>query len=315
MESLATLVEIISKAGFEVRIGSLLPGLEAPTEIEVPSGRKVLLEPLIRSGTRVGVEGFDPCLVLLNNDLSDGHPEQLIGIEQAIIPPLALGWSNRLKSGHFAHFHDVAESFSELVGIDSWLISPLFRNCGEINFMKREGEDCLMKNAKALFTAIKLKYDEYGLTDKPFIVVKADAGTYGMGVMTVESPEQLLELNRKQRTRMSSAKGGQEVSRVILQEGVYTYETWGAEASVAEPVIYMIDHFVVGGFYRVHKGRSVKENLNAPGMHFEPLAFVESCNTPDSNEDPDAHVNRFYAYGVIGRLAMLAAAREIHQHG
>ncbi len=314
LESLATLVQIITAAGFEVRIGSLIDGLEEPMKVELPSGRSVTLERLLRDGVRVGVKDFDPCVVLLNNDLSDGHPKPLVGIEQQIIPPLALGWSDRLKSGHFAHYRDVAEEMADLVEIDSWLISPLFRNCGEVSFKKREGEDCLLKNAKALFTAIKLKYAEYGLTDKPFIVAKADAGTYGMGIMSVESPEELVALNRKQRNKMASIKGGQEVTQVILQEGVYTFETWGEDEAVAEPVVYMLDHFVVGGFYRVHKGRGVKENLNAPGMHFEPLAFAESCSTPDSNEDPDANINRFYAYGVIARLAMLAAAREIKQH-
>lgn len=314
LESLATLVQIITAAGFEVRIGSLLNTLYEPMRVELPSGRHVILERLVRDGRRVGVADFDPCAILLNNDLSEGYPDALVGIEQHIIPPLALGWSNRLKSGHFAHYRDVAEELSELVDIDAWLISPLFRNCGEVSFKKREGEDCLLKNATALFTAIKLKYEEYGLSDKPFIVAKADAGTYGMGIMTVESPEELVELNRKQRNKMASTKGGQEVTQVILQEGVYTFETWGDNNAVAEPVVYMLDHFVVGGFYRVHKGRGVKENLNAPGMHFEPLAFAESCNTPDNTEAPDAGINRFYAYGVIARLAMLAAAREIHQH-
>jgi glutamate--cysteine ligase len=98
-----------------------------------------------------------------------------------------------------------------------------------------------------------------------------------------------------------------------MQEGVYTFETWGDEQSVAEPVVYMIDHFVVGGFYRVHTERGANENLNAPGMHFQPLAFAEPCNTPDCTKSPDANPNRFYAYGVIARLALLAAARE-HAH-
>ena len=80
---------------------------------------------------------------------------------------------------------------------------------------------------------------------------------------------------------------------------------------MAEPVVYMMDHFVVGGFYRVHTGRGANENLNAPGMHFEPLAFAEACTTPDSSKAPDAHPNRFYAYGVIARLALLAAAHEL----
>jgi len=46
-------------------------------------------------------------------------------------------------------------------------------------------------------------------------------------------------------------------------------------------------------------------------MHFEPLSFEESCALPDENQTPDARPNRFYAYGVIARLALLAAAREI----
>ena len=112
---------------------------------------------------------------------------------------------------------------------------------------------------------------------------------------------------------MSSAKEGLVVSNVLVQEGVYTFETIGEDFAVAEPVVYMMDHFVVGGFYRVHTGRDVDENLNAPGMHFEPLAFAQSCNIPNKLEEPDAEPNRFYAYGVIARLALLAAARELAQ--
>ena len=142
-------------------------------------------------------------------------------------------------------------------------------------------------------------------------MVKADAGTYGMGVIMVHSEQEIRDLNRKQRTKMASGKGGQQITKVILQEGVYTFETWGDNQAAAEPVVYMMDHFVVGGFYRIHTGRGPDENLNAPGMEFEPLAFAECCNNPDINRAPDAHPNRFYAYGVIARLALLAAAREV----
>ena len=123
--------------------------------------------------------------------------------------------------------------------------------------------------------------------------------------------EDITELNRKERTKMSKTKEGQKVSQVIIQEGVYTHETWGNNDTVAEPVVYMIDHQVVGGFYRVHEKRSSSQNLNAPGMRFEPLAFDECCNKPDLSQDIDCHQNRFYTYGVIARLALLAAAREI----
>ncbi|HKJ77247.1 MAG TPA: glutamate--cysteine ligase [Gammaproteobacteria bacterium] len=315
MESLATLRDLLNKAGFEVRIGSLIEGQEETIEVDLPSGGKVALEPIERRGDKVGVGEFFPCVVLLNNDLSSGRPAILEDLEQPVIPPLGLGWSNRIKSAHFAHYRGVAEEFADLVDIDPWVIEPLFRNCGEIDFMEREGEDCLARNAGALLEAIQAKYDAYGIEHPPFVVMKAESGTYGMGIMVVHSVEEVRELNRKQRTRMSKTKEGRSVTKVILQEGVYSFESWGEPAeAVAEPVVYMIDHFVVGGFYRVHTARGPNENLNAPGMHFEPLAFAEPCNRPDSNKEPDAGSNRFYAYGVIARLALLAAARELAEH-
>ncbi|NOX26751.1 MAG: glutamate--cysteine ligase [Gammaproteobacteria bacterium] len=312
-ESLAMLQNILSKAGYTVKIGSINPEITEIQTQKLASGDELTLHPLTRIGNKVSVEGFEPCLVLLNNDLSGGTPEILENIDQTIIPPMRSGWAHRLKSGHFGHYQQVAESFAEQIGIDSWLINPLFTTCGEINFMKREGEDCIAHNVGNLLKAIQAKYDQYGIEEKPFIIVKADAGTYGMGIMTIHSVEEARELNRKQRTKMSKIKGGQAVSKVILQEGVYTFESWGNEQAVAEPVVYMLDHFVVGGFYRVHTGRGRTENLNAPGMHFEPLAFAEPCNSPDEKMSPDACPNRFYAYGVIARLALLAAAREIDE--
>jgi glutamate--cysteine ligase len=144
------------------------------------------------------------------------------------------------------------------------------------------------------------------------VIVKANAGTYGMGIMTVKSPEDVRDLNRKTRNKMSVVKEGLQVSEVIIQEGVYTFES--INDAVAEPVVYMIDHFVIGGFYRVHTGRGVDENLNAPGSHFAPLAFEKPCTMPDCAGAPDAAPNRFYAYGVVARLALLAAAIELQEH-
>jgi len=85
------------------------------------------------------------------------------------------------------------------------------------------------------------------------------------------------------------------------------------EEKPAEPVVYMLDHFVIGGFYRVHGARASDENLNAPGMHFVPLAFEASCTVPDPHANCDAPPNRFYAYGVVARLALAAAALELEQ--
>ncbi|EEF80669.1 glutamate--cysteine ligase [Methylophaga thiooxydans] len=311
LESLETLRDIFQKAGLEARIGSLRDDITETMKVNLPSGKTCTLEPLVRKGNRVAVDDFSPCLVLLNNDLSAGRPAILEGLEQVIMPPLHAGWSTRKKSDHFTQYNAVAKEFAAQIDIDPWLISPLTLQCGEVNFKEKSGTECLARNIDNLLMSIRSKYREYNIDRDPFVVVKADSGTYGMGIMTVKSADEIENLNRKQRNKMSSAKEGLVVDNVLVQEGVYTFETLGEHNAVAEPVIYMMDHFVVGGFYRVHTGRGPNENLNAPGMHFEPLAFAQSCITPDQSEKPDSEPNRFYAYGVIARLALLAAAREL----
>lgn len=309
-EHLANLYTILIKSGFDVRIGSLLEDLTEPRLIETKSGKKFYLEPLQREGNKIGVHDFKPCFVLLNNDLSDEIPDILKNLDQMVMPTPKLGWSTRLKSHHFQHYADIANELGKLINLDPWLISPLFRYCGEVDFMTGEGQECLTHHAEALLETIHEKYREYKIKEEPFLAIKADAGTYGMAIMMIKKAADLQHLNRKERTRMSTLKGGQSVSRVIIQEGVHSFETWGSEHHVAEPVVYMIGRFVIGGFYRVHADKNIMENLNSPGMNFEPLAFAESCNYP--SEDIKDCTNRFYAYGVIARLANLAAAREWH---
>ena len=309
LQNVAALASILRHAGLQVRIGSLLPEITAPTTLNLPDGSTLTLEPLKREGDRLKLDGFDPCAILLNNDLSAGIPEILKDLDQPVIPPLHAGWSTRRKSDHFGKYDRVAEDFARMLHIDPWLINPMFATCGEINFQERRGEECLAAHVDDLLKDIREKYREYGVNEEPFVIVKADAGTYGMGIMTVKDASEVRDLNRKQRNKMAVGKEGMAVSDVIIQEGVYTFESL-ADA-VAEPVVYMMDHFVVGGFYRVHTGRGKDENLNAPGMRFEPLAFETALTLPDCAAAPDAEPNRFYAYGVVARLALLAAAKEL----
>jgi glutamate--cysteine ligase len=314
LQSLHVLRTIFMKAGFLVRIGSLDPELKDPIELTLDNGETLLIEPIQRQGDKIGLDGFNPCFLMLNNDLSAGIPKILQGVEQRIRPTEKLGWASRLKSSHFQFFNEVSREFAQLVDMDSWLIDPYFSALDGVDFMAQEGIEQLATEVDKILALIKDKYATYGINDKPFVVVKADNGTYGMSVMMVHEGEALRQLNRKQRTKMSSAKGSRKVDRVIIQEGVYTFETM-PDGAVAEPVVYMIGQFVVGGFYRVHQGRGIDENLNAPGMHFEPLAFAQACNMPNDELAVVDCPNRFYVYGVIARLAALAAAREIEAIG
>jgi glutamate--cysteine ligase len=305
------LTQIFTQAGLNVRLGSLDEAVKEPTSLALPDGSSLTVEPLVRSKRRVGLKDFDPCTILLNNDLSAGLPPVLDNLhEQYLLPPLHAGWAVRRKSNHFHSYEEVAKKFAKLLGMDPWLINPLYAQCGEVNFAQGSGLECVQSNVDALMTKVRRKYKEYGINEKPFAIVKADNGTYGMGIMTVRDPKELEEIGRRTKNKMSVIKDGQEVTEVIIQEGVPTYERMND--AVAEPVVYMMDRYVVGGFYRVHADRGIDENLNAPGSQFVPLAFADSHHLPKPGERPGASApNRFYMYGVIGRLAMLAASYEL----
>jgi len=204
----------------------------------------------------------------------------------------------------------VAKKFAKLLGMDPWLINPMFARCGEVSLGDAGAAEGLKRSAEALLAKIRRKYKEYGIQERPFVVVKSDTGGPGIGAVTVRDPSVLTEPNFGLRSAEGADGDLPERCELILQEGVPTYER--IDDAVAEPVVYMIDRYVVGGFYRVQAGRGVDETLNASGSTFVPLAFAEPGQLPRPGVKPGASApNRFYMYGVIARLAMLAASYEL----
>ena len=309
LSNLAQLCRIFHMAGLNVRIGSISPDVKKSTKIDLPNGESITLEPVIRTRGRIGVKDFDPCTILLNNDLSAGVPGILEDLhEQYLLPPLHAGWGTRRNSTHAKCFEEVAKRFGKLVGVDHWLVTPMVDRLGVVDLSTEAGFQKLSNSVDALLAKIKKKYKEYGIKEKPFVVVKDDNRSNGMGLLSVRDSKDLVSLKV-----MASAKGVKAVGAehdILLQEGVLTHER--VNDGVAEPVVYMMDRYVVGGFYRVHADRNMHENLNAPGSSYVPLAFAESTHLPQPGERPGASApNRFYMYGVIARLAMLAASYEM----
>ncbi|MBK8105685.1 MAG: glutamate--cysteine ligase [Betaproteobacteria bacterium] len=306
------LMQIFGQAGLNVRLGTLDESVTVPTTCVLPDGSELVVEPLLRTRGRLGLKNFDPCTILLNDDLSAGLPPVLQHLhEQYLLPPLHAGWTVRRKSRHFQSYEEVAKKFAKLLGMDPWLINPMHAQCGKVDFTQAEGLDCVKGHADAMLAKVRRKYKEYGINEKPFVMVKADNGTSGLGLMTVRDVKDLDDAERLARHQMSAAHGGAtDITEVLIQEGVPTYER--IENAAAEPVVCMIDRYVVGGFYRTHAHRAFDESLNAPGAGFVELAFAESTQLPRPGAKPGASApNRFYMYGVIGRLAMLAAAYEL----
>ena len=310
LSNLVQLQRIFNMAGLNVRIGSIDPQIKKNTDIALPTGERITLEPVVRTRRRLGIKHFDPCTILLNNDLSAGAPGILEDLhEQYLLPPLHAGWTVRRKSQHFRSYEEVSKRFGKLLGIDPWLIHPLYAQCKGAEVGAAVGLDALQTQVDALLTKVRRKYKEYGIHEKPFAVVKADNGDHSVGVYTVHDAKDVAALARRPRGQ-GAARSAKAPQDFIIQEGVLTQERM--HEAVAEPVVYLMDRYVVGGFYRIHAERGTDETLKAPGTGFVPLAFAAGTQFPHPGAKPGASVpNRFYMYGVIARLAMLAASYEL----
>ncbi|MFT3800477.1 MAG: glutamate--cysteine ligase [Burkholderiaceae bacterium] len=304
-QNILRLAALLRQTGLSVRFGSFDPSITEPTAIDVADGQTLTIEPLVRNGRRLGLRDFDPCTIVLNDDLSEGLPDILQDIyEQTLLPPLHAGWAVRRRSQHLAAYQDVAKKFGKAFDIDPWLINPAFARCGPVDLREPADRARLTAAVETVLKQMRSKYREYGVADVPYAVIKPEAGADGRGMVMVRDLARLPTL-----IDQLAAKAPER--DLVVQEGVPTIETM--EGGTAEPIVYMIDRYVIGGYYRVNAERGRDENLIAPGLRFVPLPFATSCNMPDCSAGPEHAQNRFYAYGVVARLAMLASAIELER--
>lgn len=311
LDNLLALKQIIEAAGFEVQLGSLQAEAGQPLELEGSQGEPMVQYPLVKDNGRLGTQtGFVPDLIIMNNDMTSGLPELLTGLSQLVVPPLGQGWYRRKKSIHFDAYEQVSRQFAQHFSIDPWLISAIFHKCGRVDFGERLGIECMALGVEKVLRAVREKYAEYGITEEPYVFVKADSGTYGMGIMTVRSGEELYEMNKKNRNKMNVIKEGVQSTEVIIQEGIPTVDA--VEGAQAEPMIYLVGGVAIGGAFRVNDERDRFNNLNARGMRFTGM-----CDEAEYDDELRHKVKNcdFGVYGLIASLATLAAAREEYGDG
>lgn len=301
IDNLEALLGILGAAGYEAKLGRMEDGVTEPVELTASSGEVLISSPLLREGDRLQtVGGFVPDMILVNNDFTSGAPPLLQDVSVPVVPPPGMGWYRRRKSEHFSSYNRLAAGFAREFGLDSWHLSTLTHQCGKLDFREKAGLECVAIGVEKLIRAIGEKYAEYGIKETPYVYIKADSGTYGMGIMTARSGEEVYEMNKKTRHKMDVIKEGAQNTEVIIQEGVPTIDH--VDGMVAEPLLYLIDGQVAGGMYRAHPERDGHNSLNTPGMQFFPMGDCAKQIAKDSDVCA--------VLSLVARLATIAAAHE-----
>lgn len=314
LENIRILQEIIERAGFNVKIATFLTVQPAFCEkakhiqLETATGALVQIYCFRRilADFEEGKENFD--LIIMNNDLTTGIPDVLKSSRIPIYPSIHAGWHSRQKSHHFLHTGDLIREFSMVIGFDPWLFSGLYSVMEQVDINSEADRVKIRDAASDLFRGIEQKYKEHHITEKPYIVLKADSGTYGMGVMPIEDPSEIVPMSRKIKNKLHKGKGSQVINRYLLQEGIPTI--YNIDSQVSEVCIYQIENNLIGGFYRSHAGKGQRDNLNARGMGFKKM-----CPHLKKYGDCGVHhdINIFDIYRLLARIAAIAAHREIIQ--
>lgn len=261
LESLSVLFNAFSKTGLDVKLGSTL----IENDFHAESG--LVIEAFKKHGDIVqNLAGWSPDLIVLNNDLTDGIPDSISSINIPVTPNPMFGWHRRLKHKHFLSYDKLVHEFCSLHHMDPWILSTYFEHCGSIDFKNKKGLECLAQSVDNVIIKITDKYAEHGINETPFVFVKADQGTYGMGVMVVRSGEEILSINKKSRHSMHALKSGVQNTNLIAQEGVPTIEKHEGHSS--ETMAYMCGDKVIEMFSRFHSEKDPYSNLNSSGMQF-----------------------------------------------
>ena len=322
LENLYYLKSILEEAGFEVAFGrydeSFIESANPSSQkLELTShSEKKIVEHYLKNAAGIlqTTTGFIPDWILLNNDFSQGYPKCFDDVKQPIFPTYKLGWYSRKKSTHFTFYNKLAEEFSKVIELDPWHITIESQAVPHINFNEDIGLDRLIATADEMLTRLKKEHEKRGITRKPALFIKNDSGTYGMGIMVIESIEELQKMNRRTKNKMSMGKNKSVIDQVLVQEGVPTLLT--TEGHTAEPVIYMMGEELIGGFIRANTERSDMDNLNSQGMFFKKLCFKdlsESLTAKKKSEYPEDFPTLEAVYGAVAKLSALAAAMEIKQ--
>lgn len=302
------LKNLIAASGRKCHVTMVLPNYpnEKITLSLSESEELEIIQPQLDSECRLKLGTEYPDLILSNNDFSAGLPKPFDQTTTPIVPHSNLGWHKRLKSRHFEILETLTTRFAEDFGLDPWILTPLTQ---QVPAISENNLDELAKAVDIMISRLRQKYDSYALMEQPHVFIKNDSGTYGLGVTSVFSGEDVLNLNRKKRFKLFAAKEGVQNMNFIIQEGIPTHDAY-SEFPI-EPVIYGVGKTAVGGFFRIHETKTAYESLNSPGMSFSCLCLHK---LDEPHEAPficcDSKEDVILGSRFLARLASLAAACE-----
>lgn len=311
-ENVFSINELLVHAGYKVVVG--MPGMDKAAEpmvMESYQGNKVTVHSVFSENGFLKTLHFEPDVVISNNDFTKLYSHWMDISKTKMTPAMELGWYQRKKSVYFKHYNEVATEFAKILQVDPWLFTVKTQLFSEFSLSSDERKQDLAKTVDQMLSQLSSEYKDRKINDAPYVFIKNNSGTYGLGVTRVNSGEDVLRWTYDARKKMKAQKGGGQFSEVIIQEGVPTVVK--SDSAASEPTIYMVGAELAGGFLRTHADKDERESLNSPGAVYKKLCLsdlrIKAQGCPLEN-----------VYGWVAKMGLLAIGREtssynINYHG
>ncbi|MFL2977969.1 MAG: hypothetical protein DBX05_04020 [Candidatus Poseidoniales archaeon] len=298
LENVFVLRELLESNDITVHVGTdELP----PMEIDVSGGILQLGQVDIEKES-ILVDGNPIDLIVLNSDLTTGP---LLIDSVPILPVPSMGWYNRSKCEHFEHVKSLVHQLAEMLGIDPWLIGPWgFVSRGRC-LEEAECRERLAAEIELGLDFISSKYSEHGIDATPSLFMKNDRGTYGLGILRIDSPEDILNLSKRKMNRLTYGRGGVQAEDFLLQEAVPTHLRSGS--GVIEPVGYGVNGLVLSWFHRFNLKHGPLDNLNTPSTSF-------ILDSDLDGESVQQILDRRFLHRTLAEISMIAMTLEAADH-
>ncbi|MBA88375.1 MAG: hypothetical protein CMB16_03810 [Euryarchaeota archaeon] len=294
VENVKTIKRLIEGAGYKCSVGS--PELRAFGSLDGLTG-PLMLDKVSLVDEALVVDNETPDLIMLNNDLTEGI---LPGLSSSqVIPPTHMGWQRRRKSEHYECLKSYIEEIAKILGVDSWHLMADWFVSEDKCLEKETCREMLAAEVDEFLANLKARYLKMGVERDPVAFIKNDRGTYGLGIMSVSSGEELLNLSNRKFKRLMYSKGGVDVENFLIQEGIPTCLKT-PEGHPVEPVVYLVDGEAASWFYRINSKKGDLENLNSPSAQFVKFDEVK--------DKYGKHAHNWHA--LLAELSMLAMGAE-----
>lgn len=311
LNNVVGILKVLKAAGAEPRLLWPKEALPKPWTLKTTGGDELTYLPPDQA-----LDGAQA--LLLNHDLSGGVPRLIADVNLPCFPSKSLGWYRRRKNQH----HDIVNQMLDLLAGQVPSFDPFFFRLESSieSFEEFSSESTLNKIAQGCEKIMDTTRDQYrarGIDQDPFVFIKNNSGTYGMGVFSITRPSELMERSKSLKSKMLKGKESVSISEVIMQEGVPSALRYQQDSRtiVGEPVVYLVNGAPIGGFIRVHEDLGLDgalKNLNQPGSKFDPL---ECPTTEGHTVRPFPHLRGRAVCGEINTGGVYEFLSRLHSVG